>query len=594
MIFGNKSVIFYSGAIKKICLTVLFTGSFYFTMAQLTPFEKSSDKNVTATYEETISFFRELDARYDQMKIIDYGPTDIGKNLNLIVLSKEKIFDPKVIRSKNKRVLLINNGIHPGEPEGIDASMMLTRDLLSKNALPEDVVICIIPVYNIDGMLNRGTSRVNQNGPESYGFRSNSQNLDLNRDFIKTDSKNSRSFQEIFNTWNPEVFVDNHTSNGADYQYVMTLIHPQKDKLHPVLSQYASNRMIPDLYAGMKASGFEMIPYVNSVEESPDAGIAGFLEIPRYSTGYAALHNSIGFMPETHMLKPFSQRVESTYQFMLNVIKIVQRDAELIGRNRKEADEQTATQQEFALNWKADQTVSSSITFKGYAAKTKDSEVSGLARLYYDRNAPFEKEIKMWDHYVPSVTVEKPAGYIIPQAWSKVIDLLLLNGVTLKRLTHDTEVEADMYYIEDYKSPTKPFEGHYLHSQVKVAKVNQKVKFYAGDYMVSTNQSKNRYIVETLEPQGVDSFFAWNFFDAILGQKEHFSAYVFEDEAARLLKSNPELSAKFITAKEKDSELAKNADAQLDWLYRNSEHHEKTYMRYPVARLTSLQKLDLK
>ncbi|MEJ7778111.1 MAG: M14 family zinc carboxypeptidase [Daejeonella sp.] len=270
---------------KKTLLTFILTGSFLITMAQLTPFELNKNRNTTATYQEVISFYKELDVKYDGMQMLEYGPTDIGKNLHLIILSKGKIFNPEEIRSQNKIVLLINNGIHPGEPEGIDASMMMVRDMLSKNTLPDDVVICIIPVYNIDGMLNRGMSRVNQNGPESYGFRGNYQNLDLNRDFIKTDSKNSMSFQEIFNTWQPEVFVDNHTSNGADYQYVMTLIHPQKDKLHPVLSEYTTGRMLPALYQDMKKSGYEMIPYVNSVEETPDEGITGFLESPRYSEG---------------------------------------------------------------------------------------------------------------------------------------------------------------------------------------------------------------------------------------------------------------------------------------------------------------------
>jgi len=159
-----------------------------------------------------------------------------------------------LIRKQDKRVLLINNGIHPGEPEGIDASMMLARDLLKGNKIPANVVICIIPLYNIDGSHNRtSTSRANQNGPLAYGFRGNSRNLDLNRDFIKTDSKNSASFQQIFNTWNPEVFVDTHTSNGSDYQYTMTLIPTQKDKLNQVLSTYLTGQMVPSLYKEMAA-----------------------------------------------------------------------------------------------------------------------------------------------------------------------------------------------------------------------------------------------------------------------------------------------------------------------------------------------------
>ncbi len=579
---------------KEAFLTFILTAFFLAAMAQLTPFERDKTGNVTATYQEVITFYKELDSKYDQMQMLEYGPTDIGKNLNLVVLSKNRIFSPEEIRRRNTRILLINNGIHPGEPEGIDASMLLVRDMLSKNALPDDVVICIIPVYNIDGMLNRGISRVNQNGPESYGFRGNYQNLDLNRDFIKTDSKNSHSFQEIFNIWQPEVFVDNHTSNGADYQYVMTLIHPQKDKLHPVLSKYTTDRMLPALYRGMKESGFEMIPYVNSVEETPDEGIIGFLESPRYSTGYAALHNTIGFMPETHMLKPFAQRVKSTYQFMKSMIDIVQKDALLIGKNKRRADDEVEKQSTFALSWKLDNDQFSRINFKGYTAKYKASGVSGLPRLFYDRNTPYEKEISIRDHYLPSAEAEKPAAYIIPQAWQKVISLLKLNGVQMKRLSSDTDIDLKMYYIEENKPAARPFEGHYINSQVKLMRVQQKVAFYEGDYVVFTDQKQNRYIVETLEPQATDSFFTWNFFDSILGQKEHFSAYVFEDEAEKMLKNDLSLSRKLEEAKKKDPELAKSAQGQLTWLYRNSEYFEKTYRRYPVGRLLITDKLDLK
>lgn len=564
----------------------------YLADAQLiTSYEKN--KNVTATYPEVIAHYQTLVAKYDQAKLLTYGLTDMGKPLHLLVLSKSKVFDPIQIRKQNKRILLINNGIHPGEPEGIDASMMLARDLLQKKQLPDDVVICIIPMYNIAGSFNRGVSRINQNGPESYGFRGNYQNLDLNRDFIKTDSPNSGSFQEIFNIWQPEVMVDNHSSNGADYQYAMTLIQTQKDKLHPVLSSYMTQQMVPYLYQQMEKSGYEMIPYVNSVEETPDGGIEGFLETARYSSGYAALHNTIAFMPETHMLKPYHQRVEGTYHFMEHMIKVVQRDARLIGENKKLADEQVREAKTFALNWKLDRSQWQDIPFKGFEAKYKPSELSGFNRLYYDRNAPYQKNIKLWDHYVPAISAEKPLAYVIPQSWQKVISLLKLNRVEMKRLKTDTELELDMYYIADFKNTPAPFEGHYVHSQVKLDTIKQKVKFYKGDYVVYVNQAQNRYIVETLEPQGVDSFFAWNFFDSVLGQKEHYSAYVFEDEAPRLLQQNPALAEKLEAEKRKNPELAQSGRAQLDWVYRQSPYYEKTHRRYPVGRLVHQVKLDL-
>ncbi|MGI4804694.1 MAG: M14 family zinc carboxypeptidase, partial [Janthinobacterium lividum] len=285
------------------------------TQAQITPFEKDPQKNTTATYAQIVAYYQQLDKQYDQLKVYNIGTTDIGKPLQLIVLSKDKIFDPAILKKQNKRIILINNGIHPGEPEGIDASMMLVRDLLKKNALPKDVVVCMIAVYNIGGCLNRGLSRINQNGPAAYGFRGNARNLDLNRDFIKADSKNVLGFMEIVNTWKPDVFLDNHTSDGADYQYVMTLIETQHNKQNPILADYTAKTLTPELFLRMKKSGFEMTPYVESEETSPDSGIVGFLETPRYSSGFVAQRNIISYITETHMLKTFAPRVYSTYDF---------------------------------------------------------------------------------------------------------------------------------------------------------------------------------------------------------------------------------------------------------------------------------------
>ncbi|GGH13674.1 hypothetical protein GCM10007422_34450 [Pedobacter zeae] len=563
-------------------------------IAQKTPFELSG-KTGTTTYTEAISYYENLAEAYPQAKLLTYGQTDFGKPLHVLVLSHDQVFDPVKIRQQNKRVLLINNGIHPGEPEGIDASMMLARDLLKAGKLPKDVVICIIPLYNIDGSFNRsGTSRANQNGPVAYGFRGNSKNLDLNRDFIKTDSKNSAAFQQIFNTWQPEIFVDTHTSNGADYQYVMTLIPTQKDKLNPILAGYLTKTLLPDLYAAMEKAGYPMIPYVNSIGETPESGITGFIDPPRYSTGYTTLHNTIGFMPETHMLKSYDLRVDATYKLLDSYIRLVERDAKVIGENKHKADEAIAVQKEFPLEWKLNKAEVNDLTFKGFEAGQKASTVSGADRLYYDRSKPYTKTIKEWNKFEPAVSVQKPVAYIIPKAWDRVIALLKLNNVKISELKTDQKIKVESYYISDFKTANRPYEGHYLHSAVKLNTVEQNLQYYAGDFVVYTNQPVNRYIIETLEPQATDSYFNWNFFDSILDMKEHYSAYVFEDTATGLLKNNPELKSKLEAKKSSDAEFAKNGAAQLDFVYKNSDYYEKTHNRYPVARLVTDVKLDLK
>jgi hypothetical protein len=578
---------------KKNLLLLLCIFCYASLFAQLTPFELSKDKNYTATHAQVVAYYKSLAKQQPQMRLFNYGSTDAGKPLTLIVLSHDKIFDPALIKKQNKRVLLINNGIHPGEPEGTDASMMLVRDLLTKKQLPKDVVICFIALYNIDGSMNRGISRANQNGPRAYGFRGNYRNLDLNRDFIKADSRNALAFAQIMNTWQPEVFLDNHTSDGADYQYVMTLIETQKDKQNLILANYTSKTLTADLYKGMKKSGYEMIPYGAGESGLPDSGIVSFMETPRFSTGYAAQHNIISYMTETHMLKPFDKRVYATYNFMQQLINICQRDAKILGQMRKQVDEEVSKQKTFALAWALDDSKVDTITFKGYEAAYKTSEVSGLKRLYYDRNKPYTKTVKFFNTYKATITSDKPVAYVIPQAWGKIIDLFKLNRVAMSRLAHDTTLALQMYYIADYKTGTRPYEGHYLHTNVKLNPVDTKVKFYEGDYVVYVNQPINRYIVETLEPQGVDSFFAWNFFDSILGQKEYFSDYVFEDMAADLLKKDPELRKKLDEEKAKNPQMAASAAAQLNFVYRNSPYFEKTYLRYPVGRLLTNTKLDL-
>ena len=556
--------------------------SIFTAQAQQISFERNEHQ--TATYAEVMEFYRGLDQQYDQCRLIPYGSTDFGEPLHVLVLSRDRIFDPVEARAAGKTILLINNGIHPGEPEGIDASMMLSRDLLRSGALPENLVIGIIPVYNVGGMHQRGRSRANQLGPEAYGFRGNARNLDLNRDFIKTDSRNSRTFQEIFHTWDPDVFMDTHTSNGADYQYVMTLIDTQRDKLAAPLRELAGN-ITDSLYARMSDSGYPMVPYVSFRGRTPESGIVSFLEGPRYSTGYAALHHTIGYMPETHMLKPYPDRVRSTYQLLTHFIAVSAANSEEILRSRQATREAIRKQKEFVLSWELDTTRYDEIDFLGFESGTKPSEVSGMDRLFYDRDRPYTKTIRYYNRYKPGITVTAPTAYVIPQAWHEVIDLLHLNGVRTTRVEQDTLMTLDMYYIEEFQTARAPYEGHYNHSRVQVRSETQQIQVYQGDYLAYTDQYANRYLVEVLEPQAPDSFFNWNFFDSVLSRKEYFSAYVFEDEATQLLEDNPELRRAFEEAKAAYEQLRNNAQAQLNWIHSRSDYAEKTHMRYPIGRI---------
>lgn len=553
------------------------------TTSMLTSFEKNDQ--TTATYYETIEFYEKLSQKSPQITVSSFGSTDSGHPLHEVLISANSEFDVDKINNGQYTILFINNAIHPGEPCGVDATMMLVRDIADgKIKMPDDLFIVMIPFYNIGGGLNRGShSRANQLGPQAYGFRGNARNLDLNRDFVKCDSRNAQSFNQLFNKWRPHVMIDNHTSNGADYQYVMTLIATQKDKLAPEMSEVMTKDMIPFLYEGMAKKEYEMIPYVYA-RNTPDEGIAGFLDYGRYSSGYAALHHTISFMPETHMLKPYKDRVWSTYEFMHLMIKYLSQNGQKI-RNAKElAITNYGSQGAISLDWQLDPSAVDSILFKGYEAKYKPSQVSGLSRLYYDQSAPYEKHIPFYNTYKSQLATPCPDAYIIPQAYQEVIERLIWNGVQMDRLETDQIKSVAVYYIEDFEN-IDAYEGHYFHTKIKVKKDIQQIQFYKGDYIISTQQPSRRYIIETLEPQAPDGFFAWNFFDGILMQKEYFSPYVFEDLAIEILKSDPELKKKLEVKKNNDSDFAGDAYAQLEFIYKSSIYYEKTHKRHPVFRV---------
>lgn len=554
--------------------------------AFITPFERSKGMQ-TATYAEMASFYKRLEHTYKNIQTADLGPADNGYPVRYVLYTKDGKLDNDDLRASNKLVIMINNDIHPGEPDGVDACMMLLRDAaLGRLDVPENVLLVVVPMYNLGGAMNRNnTLRSNQDGPESYGSRGNARNLDLNRDFIKCDAAETIGFEDLFTRMSPDIFIDNHVSDGADYQHVMTLIATQHDKLGGATGAYMYSTFTPLLYTEMKAKGYDMVPYVNDFDDTPDKGWREFYESPRYSSGYAALFQSMAYVPETHMLKPFKDRVKATYDLMTVFIKAGAANAATIKKVRADDRAAIQKQKEFVLDWRVDTTRADSVVFKGYEAAYKPSEVSGLPRLYYDHSKPFTKTVPVYDHFVPTQTVTAPRAYIIPKAWTPIISCLRNNNVRIQRLNYDSTLTVTAYHIDNYDSPNRPYEKHYLHHNVQATTSKIQMRFTEGDYIIWLAQPAKRYLIETLEPTAPDAFFAWNFFDGILQQKEGYSAYVFEDIAAALLKKDPALKAQLEEKRKSDPEFAKSASAQLDFVYHHSPYAEQSYMRYPVYRL---------
>lgn len=569
----------------RLTLIITLLGIATLGTGQKSRFELSGGTE-TATYAEIIEWYQQLAVQSPKIRIREIGPTDAGLPLHLVVIGETRN------AGSNQRIkILINNGIHPGEPDGIDACMLLARDIANGSfILPANVQLNIIPVYNIGGCLNRsGTSRVNQNGPSEYGFRGNSQNLDLNRDFTKCDSREAQTFNRLFQQLQPDILIDNHVSDGADYPYTMTLLTTQYNKLGDSLGHWLKQQFEPAIYQSMEQKGESMTPYVNFEDYEPSRGMEMFYDPPRFSSGYAALFQTIAFVPETHMLKPFKSRVQATRILMETIIEQSHQYASSIRSYRQLARKQLEDATSWPLNWRVDSSKFSLLSFKGYLRDTVVSEVTQLPRMQYNHHKPFQSTIRFFNEFIPDKQVPVPDYYYIPQCWYAVTDRLQWNGVQMTRLKKDTLIELSVSRISNWKSLTRPYEKHFRHYAVQTTQQKEQILLHAGDWVINTRQPARRYLIEMLEPTGDDSFFSWNFFDGILQQKEWYSDYRWEEVAAQWLQTHPELREALETKKKNDPEFAKDASAQLQFVYKHSPYYESTHLRYPVYRKFSTQ-----
>jgi hypothetical protein len=294
------------------------------------------------------------------------------------------------------------------------------------------------------------------------------------------------------------------------------------------------------------------------------------------------LHNIYGFITETHMLKPFKQRVYATYDYLLSSMEYAHEQSSEIQQSRDAQKQALAAAKRLPIDWMVDNFDFMQMEFKGYEYAYKKSEVTGEDRLYYDRTKPITKSMFYRHAMLSTKHKNKPTAYLLRRGYTAVEDRLRWNGVQLIELKKDTSMRVASYIIEDYETVKTPYEKHYLHSQTKATLDTISWTFRKGDFLIPMGTDKDRFILEILEPEGPDSYFNWNFFDAVLQQKEHYSAYVFEDKAAAILEENPVLRKDLELKKRQDQDINKNASAQLEWVYTHSSHYEKEHNRLPV------------
>ncbi len=582
----------------------------------ITPAEKSNYQT-TSDYAETMAYLRRIQsAAPGQVKIEKFGETGEGRELDIVIATKDGIFDPAAIRAAHRPIVLVQNSIHAGEMDGKDACLALLRDMVitkTQQRLLDNAVFVFIPIYNADGHEQRSKyNRINQNGPEEMGWRANGTNLNLNRDYLKADAPETRAFLRMFHEWLPDFFVDDHVTDGADYQYDVTFTVDDGPNVYGPTARWIDDAVIPFLTQSVDSSGHLASPtYITLNDDTdPAKGLAFNDNPPRFSTGYMILENRPGMLVEMHMLKDYRTRVTGNYEILRALMEVVNRDAARLVQLNADADADAShlgmhplsnVQFPLAVAWNGQTTP---FLFRGYKYTRRLSEVSGTMWIKYSHD-PWNVSLPLASGFKVSASTVPPAAYIIPRQWMHVIDVLAAHQVQMQRTTADWTGSVESYHCSGMQWQGPPFEGRHpvfagegadgQPGKLGSCEFVTKTETYpAGSVVILLNQRLSKVAIEWLEPQAPDSALAWGFFDPVFEQKEYGEAYVLEKLAREMMEKDPKLKAEFEHKIESDPQFAGNPSARLEFFYDHSPWYAANHVGdYPVGRLTRLDGLPL-
>lgn len=600
-------------------VSLLCTGFCFFTFsfvhAQSTNWQtpaEASNYRTTPNYADTMAYLRRIAAAApNEVKIKSFGLSGEGRELDIVIASKDGDFDPTRIHAAHRPIVLVQNAIHAGEMDGKDACLALLRDMVitkTQAALLDDAVFVFIPIYNADGHERRSPyNRINQNGPAEMGWRANATNLNLNRDYLKADAPETRAFMKMFHHWLPDFFVDDHVTDGADFQYDVTFTIDDGPNVFGPTAKWIDDVVDPTLVKDVDAvpGHLAFSQYITLNDDTNPAKGLGFSDDPpRFSTGYMILENRPGMLVEMHMLKDYKTRVSGNYAILRALLEVVNQDAaELIQLNAAadaQAEQLTGKPFPLAVTWGGKTTP---VLFHGYQFTRELSAVSGAIWIRYS-HIPWNATIPEDTGFKISASTTPPAAYIIPRQWTHVIDVLAAHQVEIRRTTAAWTGSVQTYHCGDMQWNRPPFEGRHPifagetgHEPGKFGYCNlvdETRTFPAGSVVVPLNQRLSKVAIEWLEPRGPDSAMAWNFFDPIFEPKEYGEAYVVEKLAREMMAKDPKLKQEFEQKIEDDPDFAASPSARLDFFYDRSPWGQANRIGYyPVGRLSSLNGIPL-
>ncbi len=554
----------------------------------VTPAEASGFRT-TPDYRQTRAFIDRLAAASPDIKTRDIGTSAGGRQVQLVTLT-EGGSDP---RKNGKPTLLVQAGIHSGEIDGKDASLMLLRDYMRGDGevrgdrelrqLIERANLLLIPILNVDGHERAGPyGRMNQRGPDNGGWRTNSNNLNLNRDYAKLDTPELRAVMDVINEYRPSLYLDIHVTDGEDYQYDITYGYNGAFATDsPAITKWLETRLQEDLNSALSAAGHIPGPLVFGVNPQNFAdGINHWTAPPRFSNGLGDLRHTPTVLVENHSLKPYRQRVLGTYVFIEAALRALAEDGAAL--NKAIASDRQRRPETQVLEWrtseKPDLSVFAGKPFKGIAYRKEKNPITGTEQVVWLGEAEDYPSLPVFVDNVKGVEVRVPKAFYLPKNETLVLERLKMHGIEITE-PKQKMVELTRFEIDNPEFADSPFEGHF---RVKGEFKEQQIQVpLAGYVKVSTDQPLGSLAVALLDPRGPDSFFQWGFFNQIFQRTEYYEPYALIPLAEQMLKQDPALKKAF-EKRLQGKAFAEDPRARMDFFYERSPYFDQAYRKYPV------------
>jgi hypothetical protein len=557
-----------------------------------TPAE-ATDYNETPNYENTIAFSKRLAEASPAIEFRNFGSSGQGRDLPLLIASESGVFSPEAAKDQAKAVVLIQACIHAGEPDGKDAGFALLRDIaITKTAagLLENVVLLFIPIYNTDGHERSSPyNRINQNGPAEMGWRTTATYQNLNRDYMKADTPETRAWLRLWNEWQPDLFIDCHVTDGADYRCNITYHYEHHAGIDANVLAWERDTFGGKVAPATEAAGNVISWYLEFIDNRDlKLGTRDFNGSPRFSTGYVPTRNRPGILIETHMIKDYRSRVIGTYDFLRAALQHVNQDPERLREVGRGADRLTeeGVSYEPGRVYPLDFELTDEVTpfqLKAFFYETEHSDISGDRRVVFGKE-PLDLTVPMYQTFRVTVAVTPPRAYIVPAQWHDVIEVMKCHGLKMTTLAKARSIEVESYRLTDVQWPHGPFEGRYMPT-FDAEPVTTTRDFPAGSVVVSMAQPLAKVAMNLLEPKAPDSFARWGFFNAIFEEKEYGEPYVLEALAREMLANDVALGAEFQRRLTTDPEFAASPSERLRFFYKRSPYWDPQMNLYPVGRI---------